>query len=91
MNIKDAIKLYCISKPNTGFCIPTDELGYWNLNVVFFNNNKMEDETQFDIKPSHFDYEIGKCVELVDLWENFCKENSFKQNSVLSMSIVGGW
>ena len=91
MEIKDAIKLYCKNKPNAGFCVPTDELGYWNVNIDFLNNNKMEDQTQFDIKPSSFDYGIGKCIELVELWKEFCKENSIKQNSVLSISIVGGW
>lgn len=62
-------------------CIPTDEEGYWNINVVF-NNNNHEDETQFDIKPHNFDYGAGKCSELEELWKDFCKENGFKQNSV---------
>lgn len=90
MDIKKAIKIYCKNKPNTGFCVPTDELGYWNVNVAFLNNSR-EDQTQFDIKPTSFDYGVGKCTELVDLWKEFCKENSFKQNSVLNISIVGGW
>lgn len=91
MDIKEAIKSYCKNKPKTGFCIPTDEFGYWNINIDYLDKNKQEDQTQFDIKPTSFDYGIGKCDELVELWKEFCKENSFKQNSVLSISIVGGW
>ena len=91
MDIKEAIKIYCKNRPkNLGFCIPTDELGYWNINVDFLNCDNKEDQTQFDIKPTSFDYGIGKCNELMELWKDFCKENSFKQNSVLSISIVGG-
>ena len=92
MDIKDAVKKYCKNKAKiSGFCIPTDESGYWNINVNFLNSNNQEEQTQFDIKPADFDYGVGKCSKLVELWKGFCKDNSFRQNSVLSISIVGGW
>ena len=85
MRIKEAIKIY--SKKVQGlygsFCVPTDEDGYWNINVMFINSHdERDDETQFDIKPSNFDYAQGKCQELEELWKDFCKENGLKQNSV---------
>lgn len=84
MKIEDVIKSFADE-----WCpgiVPTDELGYWNINVQFINAEGVEDETQFDIKPYKFDYGTGKCKELVDLWKEFCKENSFKQNSVMGIS-----
>lgn len=88
MNLADALKSYC-KELQSGFastCIPTDENGYWNVNVVFINSHdNITDETQFDIKPSNFDYAQGKCSELVELWKEFCKENDFKQNSVIEI------
>ena len=84
MKIESVIKEYC-EKLCPGI-IPTDEYGYWNINVQFINSEGVEDETQFDIKPYYFDYGVGKCEELVELWKEFCKENGFKQNSVLGIS-----
>ena len=88
-NIKELIKSYSIRLQNAyeSKCIPTDEEGYWNINVVFMNNDNKEDETQFDIKPHNFDYGAGRCKELEELWKDFCKENRFKQNSVTEIYI----
>ena len=86
MKIEDAIKKYC-EKMCPGI-MPTDENGYWNINIQFVNSDGAEDETQFDIKPYRFDYGVGRCSELVELWKEFCKENGFKQNSVLEIYIV---
>lgn len=85
MNIGDALKSYCkeLRSAFASTCIPTDEKGYWNINVVFINKDGDEDETQFDIKPSNFDYVQGKCPKLIELWKGFCRENDFKQNSVI--------
>jgi len=78
MQIKNAIKICCNKIPR-GIVIPTDELGYWNINVVFWNaSDKRDDETQFDIIPANFDYGIGKCTELEELWKDFCKENGIE-------------
>lgn len=85
-NIKDAIATYSKKlQLYAGKCIPTDEMGYWNINVAFINGK--EDETQFDVKPHNFDYGAGKCPELEELWRDFCKENGFKQNSVTEIYI----
>ncbi len=84
MQIECAIKEFCEGlRPGI---MPTDEYGYWNINVQFINSDGKEDETQFDIKPYRFDYVIGKCNELVELWHTFCKENGFKQSSVSGIS-----
>lgn len=86
MKLEDAIKKYC--KKICPGTVPTDDLGYWNINIQFTNSDGAEDETQFDIKPYRFDYGTGQCKELVDLWKEFCKENSFKQNSVINISLA---
>lgn len=93
MRIEQAIKEYCKKRhpEDRGFYIPTDELGYWNVNVLFVNSDGNEDETQFDILPGNFDYISRKCKELVLLWEDFCTENQIKQNTVESIYIVCGW
>lgn len=93
MRIEQAIKEYCKKRhpEDRGFYIPTDELGYWNVNVLFVNSDGNEDETQFDILPGNFDYISSKCKELVLLWEDFCTENQIKQNTVESIYIVCGW
>lgn len=87
--IKELIKSYSVRLQTTysSRCIPTDKEGYWNINVVFLNNENKEDETQFDIKPHNFDYGSGKCAELVELWREFCKENKIRQNSVMEIYI----
>lgn len=86
MEIKKAIAEYSKVLNSLGsYLIPTNEDGYWEINVLFENSNKMEDETQFDIKPCKFDYGVGKCRELEELWKDFCKENGFKQNSVIKI------
>lgn len=90
LSIKEAILLYCKQKHPSSCCIPTNELGYLEVDILFENNGQ-EDETEFDIKPAHFDYVQGKCKELEDLWKEFCKENNFKQNSVISIRLKGGW
>jgi len=86
MLIKEAIK-ECCKQLEPGIVL-TDNRGYWNINVKFVNSDGDEDETQFDVKPYNFDYGIGKCEELEELWRDFCKENGFKQNSVLGVYLI---
>ena len=45
MRIEQAIKEYCKKRhpEDRGFYIPTDELGYWNVNVLFVNSDGNED------------------------------------------------
>ena len=90
MKIEDAIKDYCKTLFSSfgSKIILTDEEGYWNVDVHFVNNDGDEDEAEFDIKPSNFDYGWGKCDKLVKLWKEFCKDNGFRQNSVQSISLT---
>jgi len=68
--------------------IPSDELGYWNVNINFINNEGQEDQTQFDIFPYQFDYVQRRCDALNELWKEFCKENRFNHNSITSIELV---
>ena len=45
MLIEQAIKEYCKKRhpEDRGFYIPTDELGYWNVNVLFINSDGKEE------------------------------------------------
>ena len=54
---------------------------YMNVDVNFLNNEKAEDETQFSIRAYDAD-------ELDQLFNDFCKENGFKKNSVTCVTIV---
>lgn len=89
MNLANEIRSYSqkLKQQYGGRYLPTDEEGYLNINIVFLDQNKREDETQFDIFPENFDYISGKCPELVSLWEGFCKENGFDVNSVQDIYI----
>ena len=92
MIIQEAIRKYCEQCPNGGgFYVPTDDEGYWNVNINFINDRNIEDQTQFDIRPARFCHITGKCADLEELWKTFCKENQFRLNSVISIEIVGGW
>lgn len=51
------------------------------VDVDFYNQNKLEEETQFDIAA----YDVD---ELSALFADFCKENSFRKNTVISITIV---
>lgn len=85
MTFDDAIKKVEIP---TSCIINTDELGYWNFNIDFINNEGLYDQTQLDVYPYQFDYIQRKCKELSDLWKEFCKENRFKQNSITCISLA---
>lgn len=54
---------------------------YMNVDVNFLNNEKAEDETQFSIRA----YDVE---ELDQLFNDFCKENGFKKNTVTCVTIV---
>lgn len=87
MLMKEAIKNYSdsIGTIESGFIITTDEEGYWNINVRFTDERGREDETQFDVLPSQFDYGTGKCKALECLWKEFCLDNGYRQNSVMEI------
>ena len=89
ITIKDAVEAYC-NIPHTGGAVPTNENGYWEVDVLF-DNKGAADETEFDIPPHHFDTGRGKCEELEALWKDFCKENNLQQNTVISIRLKGGW
>lgn len=91
MNLANEIKAYSkhIKYNYGGTCIPTDEEGYINFNIVFVNSDGIEDETQMDVRPADFDYGAGKCSALVELWNDFCEENGFNKNSVMYICIPG--
>lgn len=90
-NICEAIKEYCIRKPCQYYnYIPIDDLGYWNVNIQFVHDNR-EDQTQFDLSPSELNYNTGESPALVQLWQDFCKENKLIEESITSISIVGAW
>lgn len=58
-------------------CIGFVEPGTYDIG--FINSDGAEDETEFDVR----DYD-----ELVELWEDFCKENGFRYDSVLYVEKV---
>lgn len=89
MKIEKAIKRFAIKYAEGDVFFPTDEFGYWNINVSFISPNGKEDETQFDIRPIDFDFSTGECQDLIDLWEDFCRENDIDQNSVESLYMAG--
>jgi hypothetical protein len=85
MTFAEAMKIMDIP---SGCIVLTDELGYWNLNINFKNNDGQSDQTQFDVYPYQFDHVQRRCEELYELWKDFCKENGFKQNSITSISLI---
>ena len=79
MNIRECLK-------KNGWQIEVDYLGrYQSVDVDFINSDGNEDETQFDICGALT--KAGE-KELVDLYSDFCKENGFKTNTVISVTVV---
>lgn len=54
-------------------------VGKGTYNIGFINTEGAEDETQ---------KEAQNRSDLKDLWKEFCKENGFKQNSVIYVERV---
>lgn len=52
-----------------------------NVDVSFINSEGREDETQFSIKA----YDTQ---DLSDLFNDFCKENNFKRDTVFAITVV---
>lgn len=67
---------------------PTDEVGDWLVDIEFYNDKNERDKTQFGVNPCYLDYHNGKCRELEELWIEFCKENGFRQNSIIQISLA---
>lgn len=79
MNIKECIK-------KNGLQTEVNELKrYQTVDVSFINSDGNEDETEFDV--SFMGTKAGE-DELSQLFADFCKENKFKTNTVLSVTVV---
>lgn len=76
MTIKECITKYgWQTECNTGSCRAM------SVDVDFLNNLKLLNEVQLDINAYDAD-------ELSDLFADFCKENNFPTNTVVSITIV---
>ena len=71
----------CIKKNGWQYECETKPCRYMNVDISFLNNEKAEDETQFSIRA----YDVE---ELNQLFNDFCKENGFKKNTVTCIAIV---
>lgn len=80
MTIRDYIKKNGWRVEVTG---PLDR--YQIVHILFLNENKCEDEVSFDVKGAAT---VSGMEELEGLWKDFCKENLYKENSILEISIV---
>ena len=79
MNIGECIK-------EKGWQMEVDSLKrYQSVDVAFINSDGLEDETEFDITGAGT--KDGE-KELTSLYKDFCKENGFKTNTVLSVTVV---
>lgn len=80
MTIKNAVKA---KKIGAQLCYSTPLCRAMIVHVGFFNNEKQEDETSFDLM-------INKNAinELDELYTEFCKENDLKRNTVTSITVV---
>ena len=79
MTIKECIKKH-------GLQMEVDELKrYQTVDVCFVNSDGQEDETEFNVR--YMGTKQGE-QELTNLFKEFCKENGFKTNTVLSVTVV---
>lgn len=79
MTIKECIK-------NKGIQVKVSSLKRWqSVNIQFFRPNGNEDETQLDV--NRIGTEAGK-DELQELYNTFCKENGFNNDTVQNIIIV---
>lgn len=51
------------------------------IDIDFINNEGKEDQTEFDLE----DYNVN---ELRALYNNFCRENNFPNNTVIKITVV---
>lgn len=56
-----------------------------SVDVSFINTEGKDDETQFDVMDVLTESGIN---ELSELFDEFCKENKFKNNTVYAVTIV---
>lgn len=78
MFISEAIKN--MGMASAGYCASADENGYRNINIMFINNEEMEDETQFDVCSYVTENEFF--AELECLWKDFCQECGFREDAI---------
>lgn len=75
MTIKD-----CIAK--NGWNVPENPKKAWNVDIGFMNSETdVEDETEFSICAYDAD-------DLEDLFEEFCKENKIRSDTVIYVNVV---
>lgn len=58
---------------------------FQSVDIDFINSDGIIDETQFDISGAGTK---GGIIELAILFKDFCQENNFKQNTVVSVTVV---
>lgn len=79
MKIREYIK-------KVGIACSPGPLKIWQaVNVGFVNSSREDDETQFDVKQACT--KAGN-EELAQLFESFCKENSFSTDTVTYVGIT---
>lgn len=79
MTIKECIKA-------KGIQTEVNSLKIWqSVNIQFFRPNGDEDETQLDV--NRIGTETGN-DELQELYNDFCKENGFNNNTVQNIIVV---
>ncbi len=59
----------------------------WHLNIIFVAPDKTTDETQFDLHPEDVDWNNCACKDLEQCWHDFCLENNFDENSIISIEL----
>ncbi len=79
MTIKQCIK-------EKGWIMEVAEIKrFQSVDIAFINNEGKEDETEFDISGACSD---AGTEELAGLYDDFCKENEIKNNTVLAVIVA---
>ena len=75
----------CIKTKEINYELSWDVLVYQTVDVNFINLAGLIDETKFNVR--YVDSTEGQ-NELTKLFQDFCKDNGFKTNTVTGISIV---
>ena len=75
----------CIKTKEINYELSWDVLVYQTVDVNFINLAGLIDETKFNVR--YVDSTEGQ-NELTELFQDFCKDNGFKTNTVTGISIV---
>ncbi len=79
MNIKECLKQYGLQREVDDFKT------FQSVDIDFFDKNGEMQEVQFDIE--HVETAAGQ-EKLCRLFADFCKENGYKTNTVISVTVV---